>query len=260
MKAVDERSTEAISQKLIQLEKRLKQQEQEIACLQAHNDIEAFIGKFATMFNQKNMAKIADFFALDEPDVSIEPSDAGVLIGAEKVRELYEKTFFIPDIRGNMLRHNFTNQVIEVAKDCKTAKGLWWSVGYQSVKHGDDGLRPVWCFSNWAFDFIRKPEGWKIWHLHCYQVVKCDAQKLWTNDYKDWTSHLQPDVNACNNAMIEKKLREHLETTYFNPWTPEAIQEAIPACPEPYDTWKDGEEDWIFANEPDMKGYIAVVK
>lgn len=137
------------------------------------------------------MHKTLYFFALDEPDVSVEVGDRGVYRGANALKTLFQEQFGSAALKGNLLFPFLTTGgMVQVAGDGKTAKGTWRSPCVQAVKKpGEDHLTPIWLFGSYAgefecfrrqqdqaltrvVDFIRKPDGWKIWHFHWYRTIK----------------------------------------------------------------------------------------
>ena len=220
-----------------ELEERIKKLEKQLDRFNDMHEIQMLMGKYATNHNQKNMHKTPQFYAFSQPDVSVEIGDRGVFVGEKSIRMLYEQLFQVKNLEGNMLIHFLTNPMIEVAQDGKTAKGLWWSPGIEAVvlKEGEKP-QAIWSFCKYPIDFYKENGVWKFWHYRVYRVAKCSYEKGWVED-QSWA--------------FTGKLPNSPETqpiTYHNPYTPTSIQEAIPACPEPYDTWKDS--SWIFANEP----------
>lgn len=54
---------------------------------------------------------------------------------------------------------------IQVAGDGKTAKGLWYSVGYRNKPLPDGSIDAKWIAQKVAGDFILEKDGWRLWHL-----------------------------------------------------------------------------------------------
>lgn len=66
---------------------------------------------------------------------------------------------------GDMVIHLLTTPYIQVAGDCKTAKGLWY-VPSINVEIGMDGEPvPVTIWEKCEVDFIKEDGQWKIWHF-----------------------------------------------------------------------------------------------
>ncbi|MBQ6369555.1 MAG: nuclear transport factor 2 family protein [Parasporobacterium sp.] len=65
---------------------------------------------------------------------------------------------------GQFLMHFTTTQIIEVAKDGKTAKCFWYSPGM--VAETGDAAQSLW--EAYCVDMVKEGDEWKIWHLHMY--------------------------------------------------------------------------------------------
>lgn len=108
----------------------------------------------------------------------------GIFVGLDSIRKYHSDVR--PRLRGKTIIHAQGNPIIEVARDRKTAKGLWFSSGFEGAPYvnGPDpqqeDMGPVmwqdrYGFPKWAFwvwhkigiDFILEDGAWKIWH-YCY--------------------------------------------------------------------------------------------
>ncbi|MGF6935530.1 hypothetical protein OKW41_004692 [Paraburkholderia sp. UCT70] len=199
----------------------------EIFRLNAVREIQNLMGAYTVNHLPKNMHDHIELFAMNMPDVSVEVGDRGVYVGPDALRTLFGKQFSM-DLKGNMLIHYLATPMIEVAADGKTAKGVWRSPGIEAVRY-EEGKNPVplWSFGAYACDFIYVDGKWKIWHLHWFRVVKCTFKDGWVDDLSmTYTGKMaeSPDLKP---------------TTYHNPYTPETVQESVPPCPLPYDSWAD---------------------
>lgn len=70
---------------------------------------------------------------------------------------------------GRLLVHALTEPVITIAEDGKTAQGVWYTPGLCGGGTMMDKVLPepmgMWMYEKYGIDFVREPEGWKIWHL-----------------------------------------------------------------------------------------------
>lgn len=98
----------------------------------------------------KNMGRTLSFFALDEPNVSVEVGDRGVYVGRKALETLFQAQFGAAELKGNMLFPFLTTPMIEVGAGY--AKGTWRSPGVQSVmpKDGKGEPDPIWLFGAYA--------------------------------------------------------------------------------------------------------------
>ena len=235
------------------LEERIAQLEHQVERINDRHEIEMLAADFNTFWSQKNMSGAGKYFALEMPDVSLEVSDRGMYVGREALEKLFGVEYQIPHDRGNMLRHFLTTPQIEVADDGKTAEGTWWTIGIETIMNKDNVPQAVWCFCMSAYDFIKIDGVWKIWHTHGYVVAKCDYEKGWAKDYDQWTTQWidRNKYQIKDGVKVEK--HSDAMTSWHNPYTPKWIQEAVPAGPVPYETWKNS--NWIFRHCPEYIPY-----
>lgn len=55
--------------------------------------------------------------------------------------------------------------LVVISGDGETAKGLWYSIGSESIAAGGEEADCRWYNERLAVDFIREDGEWKIWHL-----------------------------------------------------------------------------------------------
>lgn len=167
------------------------------------------------------------FFAKKQPDVSADVANLGRWEGPEAVKSLFYE--HLPAIEGDrvgqMYIHCIDTPALQIAGDGKTAKGVWFSPGHETVKV-DGELKAVWCWSYYAADFIREDGEWKIWHYHCYAMVKTPFEQSWV-DKEGEAVPILPDLPGQPNKPY----------TYFNEYTTTSVRELVPAPPEPYETF-----------------------
>ena len=232
------------------LEKRIAELERQVERANDRHAIEMLMADMLTCWSQKNMSRAGEFYAYEMPDVSTEVGDRGMYVGKEEMEKLFQVEYQIPKNEGNMLRHFLTTPQIEVAEDSKTAEGTWWTIAIETIMNKDDVPQAVWCFCMIANDFIKIGDKWKIWHAHWYILAKCDYEKGWATDYDQWTTQWidRNKYEIANNVQVSK--HAGAMTSWHNPYTPKWIQEAAPAGPVPYKTWKNS--NWIFRHCPEL--------
>jgi hypothetical protein len=209
------------------LEERFAALEHEVDRLQSVIEIQNLVGRYAVIHTPISMSKTPELFALKQPDVSVEIAMWGVFIGAEKIKRMYA-TMSEGDLKpGAMFEHQFTTPQIVVAKDGKTAKGLWFSPGHETPPAKDGKLEPHWCWGKYGADFIKEDGEWKIWHLHFYDTFMIPFDKSWVDTP-------QPPLDFIEEQPgVSPDKRPTCRTSYF----PDMIREPVPWYPEPYDTW-----------------------
>lgn len=195
--------------------------------LQAYEEIQNNMGRLMAAFNFRQADKVLSHFALERPDVWLEFADEGVFEGPDAIRQIIGETVGAPVKAGEMLDLQLNTPIVEVARDLRTAKGVWWSPGGGAIPQ-DEGLpKAIWYFGMVAVDFICVDDTWKIWHMHWFRFIKCSYEKGWVED----TSMINRP-----NTPIHPLAKP---TTHHNPYSPLSIRDGIPAAPRPYDTWTD---------------------
>jgi hypothetical protein len=132
---------------------------------------------------------------------------------------------------GMMTYLPFESQVIEIAGDGETAKGMW-NVRGSYCKLREDGPVANWIFGWAAVDFIREDGQWKIWHFrllfnidHQCGVNFCAPEKTF------------PPVPEFA-AMADFKLPEpNVPGPLFETFSASRKKAVSPRCPEPYGTF-----------------------
>ncbi len=132
---------------------------------------------------------------------------------------------------GSMIYKPFDTQVVEVAKDGKTAKGLWCMRGSQS-RLTTGGPVAYWTFGWIAVDFIREGEEFKIWHMLDLTEIDSPCGDNWGEPEKakppvDVFAPVAQIVDPVPNVPCTL----HKKYTYDRPFT------TSPAIPKPYVTF-----------------------
>ncbi len=135
-------------------------------------DVEAVqnaISRYSDYYFENDFDNVAKLFALDRDDTSYKTPmgpTGGTAIYAEFMRRKasYEQG---KDPVGQLHVHPNSTPIIEVAGDGKTAKGVFDSFGPDIACVNEVGN---WLYLRKAVDFIKEPDGWKIWHMQDYPV------------------------------------------------------------------------------------------
>lgn len=205
-------------------------------------------------------------WAKNVPDVHAEYGMSGVYKGYENVIKFHEGR---PMPAGKVLFHAIDTPIIEVAGDCKTAKGVWLLHGAEGGavpadinKDGEvfpeivmtqrepyDGMRTWahWTWAKYAMDFIVEDGVWKIWHFHGYD--------LWRAPWDmDWVSFMQREskhATQWDDAGAPVKFYDDAgNVVYMDPadapptfsWMYDGATskyDLFPAPPKPYGTFAD---------------------
>jgi len=137
---------------------------------------------------------------------------------------------------GDMVIHLLTTPYIEVAGDCKTAKGLWYvpSVNVEIDEKGEPVPVTIWEKTEVAF--IKEDGKWKIWHFtqwvqFAHQLDKSlvSAMQLNRPFFQPQQSEKQPEQKPKNTDQAINNKDQTYSTKRVSDWRPE--------LPQPYDTW-----------------------
>jgi hypothetical protein len=162
-------------------------------------EIENIMSRHAYYYSaQQHLRELAEIWAMDAPDVSF-GQDEGYSVGKQSIINSYIKyhhTFQAKDLEGfskthpevknteenlgvgTMMFHTNSTPVIEIAKDGKTAKGLWYSIGQVTMTPGGkQDAQYMW--ERYGVDFIKVNGKWKIWHLLIHTDLSTDPGGSW---------------------------------------------------------------------------------
>lgn len=125
----------------------------------------------------------------------------------------------------------FESQVIEIAEDGKTAKGVW-NIRGSGCHLETCGPVAHWTFGYAAVDFILEDEEWKIWHMQILYNVDHPCGTSFCDEPKKY----EPvEVFA---PIGEFKLPEpNVPVTLFETFYADRPKAQPPKCPEPYATF-----------------------
>ena len=236
----------SLEERLDSLEKKNEELEHEVKRLQAAREIENLVNVYEYKLQGGCFEGIMDMFAKKTPGLRVEIFPWGVYEGIEGMKRLYLN--FHPEGMGDskkgmrpglMFISGLTTPVIEVAKDGKTAKGLWTCTGHQTLRMHDiqsmedEGgkLQANWSWSKRAYDFVKEDGEWKIWHYHVYGIFVCPYEKSWVE--------MGDPLRGLNLPELPDDQKADRPTTYHWIYTPKAKVEYVPPAPEPYEKWDD---------------------
>lgn len=211
--------------------------------IESYQKIQNLMGRAIIAYNFSKQEEFENYFALEQETVSIEVADEGLFEGKKAVKAMMDTLFLDRGIEGEMMDIHLTTPIIEVADDLKTAKATWLCPGAGSLveKESNNDPQAIWVWGSLAVDFIFDDNEWKIWHLHYFQLIKCDYQKGWVDDLSM--------VNRLNTAYSEFAK----QTTYHNPYTPLSIRDGKPNPPTSYTTWDEANRFWSLSTDQLLK-------
>jgi hypothetical protein len=206
--------------------------EQRLARVEACIEIQNVMSGYAYLHSANRHVETAELFALDTDDVWSEMT-WGRYCGREGVMRLYKgyHAFVDGDRVGKMHIHTLCQPMIEVAADCKTARGIWVSPGHETgsfVKPG--ALEAFWCWMKYDCDFIVEKSQWKIWHMRTPGIMMTPYDKPWTT----------PVFNTCEQGPPMPEEYYPDEPPVGPNWeysTERVYPYNDPEPPVPYRTW-----------------------
>ena len=131
-------------------------------------------------------------------------------------------------LRGLMMIHEMCTDVIEVAADGKTAKGIWISPGTETAPSPGKETG-AWCWGKYEVEFIKEDGVWKFWHMTLYPLFLTPYNRSWG----------EPALKmAGNGEMPDMGPYCHPLEKPFWEYGPDAIYpEDEPAVPQRYDSY-----------------------
>ena len=123
--------------------------------------------------------------------------------------------------------HTVTTPMLYIAGDGKTARGLWYSAGQETIMQADGTAKAYWTMDNMSADFVKENSDWKIWHL----VVCSDFFVEAGTDFK--TGTLEPLTGP--DPFRDEFGTPDIPMTVHNPRY--NLSDNYPPMPLPYETY-----------------------
>ena len=130
---------------------------------------------------------------------------------------------------GDMVIHLLTTPYIEVARDGKTAKGLWYGPSICTEIGHDGEPVPLCGMEKNEADFIKEDGHWKIWHFNQWPEFGAVVDKSIVDG-----SRRGPGRTAFKGPspdQMSKMMAEAYSTRRVANWAP--------GLPQPYNRWDD---------------------
>jgi hypothetical protein len=173
--------------------------------------------KYQYWLFKQDYEKIIASFARKTPGVRMEASDSGVFKGHEGVERFFYKMVGQQKNRpGGFTMHMAVGPVIEIAKDGKTARSVWFSPGCAGS---------MWVWGVYMVDYVKEDGNWRFWHMIFSPFFRTPYDKGWM------------EVPASGTL---KSGLEDGPPTRWNPYnktkTGKELFGHLPEAPEPYDS------------------------
>lgn len=260
-----------LERRLALLEQRVEGLERQNRALLARADIEKLMSRYQHYYAARRSDRIlSELWAQQRPDISVEDRFYGVYEGFDGpfpdagLRTYYASAmnFGSPgSCPGKLTVCTATTQMLEIAGDLETAKGVWISIGLDAdagelasggIGGGDrkrsgnllsmrtpEGERYMadWVWQTYGVDFIREDDGWKLWHLHIYDLMRCPYDE-------DWVSYSRKRAEQNERLGLERSFTPYGKpaghgVSYHWEYTIDAFPPLEPRPPEPYAHFSD---------------------
>lgn len=151
----------------------------------------------------------------------------GYYIGMDEIKKYYLDGNTIGD--GCMLFQPVSTDLIHIANDGRTARGMWYSMGYITAVEGGE-TKAEWLFERICADFVKEGDDWKIWKL----FIGTDIANRPSEKFDD-----QPVFPPEGYSIGEREfVRADLKPTMpMMAYTPEYNWYCYPELPFAYDSY-----------------------
>ncbi len=223
-----------------ELRKELDELKFQLERTRAYNECMNTIDKYTYYFVAGCMQEIFDLFAKRD-DSSVEMA-WGTYVGEAGLRACYLGFHTdgqpVRNIPGLLTIHTMITPVIEVAGDGKTARGVFFSPGIETMVREETGKPDCkWCWIKYGADFIKEDGKWYLWHLSTFGTFMCDFYTSWGD--ASLSSGPAMDLEKLWAELPEEWLPTepitHADWTYKVDEMPPL--DLVP--PEPYETFDD---------------------
>lgn len=228
--------------------------------LESRAALENLVGSYLHLRLAGQGEQIVQQLWSDRPDASLEYGASGRYVELGHLASFYQKDI----LPGKFTLLYAIAPVIEVSADGQSARGVWLGLGTETDSGElnpafdaqtdpertmvlssvtEDGRRYTadWLFQKYAFDFIRTEQGWRILHLHVYEITRCPFDRDWVRYAQErfasdgmrldalFKSNLPPDQRPPENMANDP-------TRYHWQYTADSLVQPVPEMPKPYKT------------------------
>ncbi len=184
------------------------------------------MGRYEYYHTAKMHEETKKLFAQHTDGVFIDNSSLGRYNGLDGVERFFVKfhQYLDGDKKGSLCVHTLTTEVIEIADDGRTAKGLWMSPGFETrVSKADGKMTAYWVWGKYAVDFVKEDGEWKFWHFFITDQIQCEYHKSWLENEDAKGEVLNdPNIPKCDEPTI------YPDTVYAK----DRIERLVPPIPE----------------------------
>ena len=128
---------------------------------------------------------------------------------------------------GCMSIHPVSTPLVELAGDGKTAQGLWYTFGQETVSRPDGTALANWIYHRTAADFVKENGQWRIWHM----LVIYDFSNEAGTDVSELPVFYEPGANPLEQEFGNPTIPMLTHDSTYNWW------DGYPREPSPYYTF-----------------------
>jgi hypothetical protein len=196
----------------------MRQQELEakISRLEDYRDICNLQGRYNHYMLCHRYDKIMEMFAKKYP-LEAELADSGVYYGLEGVKKLFAIVGEKYGFPGELGLHMILTPVVEIAKDGKTAKGMWHTLGCNTYKV-ENAVYAMWQAGKYDITFVKEDGEWKYGIFKWYVIFRTPYEKGWVE------MPIVESLQQPNSPPIG---------SLYSPYNPNKMGEFLPLPPEP---------------------------
>lgn len=210
---------------------------------EAYIAISNVMGKYVFHRMNEELGKVVGLFS-KASDLQIE-MPSGIYTGSDAAHRCFELDHAVEEKEDpSLVIHNISTPVIEVASDCRTARGVWISPGIATASM-PGGKKGLWAWVKYDCDFILEDGQWKIWHMRKHEIFTAATDRSWTDE--DTMGMGGPVGGSGGPGKPEgpgspppRRMKSNdlpaAPSTKFNL---KKKAPAIPVPPEPYKTWNE---------------------
>ncbi len=197
-----------------------KEMEARIRRLEDIHEIANVQGRYNHFLLMNKLNELVDLFAKKDPHVTVEVADSGVYQGIEGVKRLFLKGMHAKHaVRGGLGLHMVSTPVIEVRRDGKTAKGMWYTFG-ANARRDENGLHALWMSGKYDNEFVKEDGKWRFRSLHWHVFFRSPFEEGWVK---------RPIVGSGTQAEGQPDR----PSSYYMPYHPDGFNTFLPPPPEP---------------------------
>jgi hypothetical protein len=126
---------------------------------------------------------VDECFAKKTPGVKTEIVESGVFHGIEGAKKVFIDVLGkLYTYEGNCAIHQLTTPVIQIQKDGKTAKGMWFHIGPNTNEHPEKGVIAIWQSIKYNHVFVKEDGRWKFLEFRGHLLFRSSYDLGWVEE------------------------------------------------------------------------------